>query len=459
MERRMTADQLLPALWRRKAVVGLLLSGTFAVGAGLVLAQPSIYEASVLVRVEPQRPSEEMVQRTVSDLVERRLLTIRQELLARPVLQKAIEELKLYPEVVRKRGIEAAVARMRGDITVSVEGESAFQLTYASRDPQIAAAVANRLPQLFADEALRVRQMQAAYATQLFDEELERLKKAVSEWERKIARFKVDHMGELPEQLEVNMRSLDRLAELMQTKSEELRVAEGRRSELVRMRHPVESEAGRLKSAEDGLTRALVAARTTWTADHPEVQRLEKELEAVREKREEAEGRLWAERAERARAAQLVAAIREEIAGLEQQAEALSKRIERTPQWAHELSVLQRDYEITRTKYQSVVSRKVEAVIAQELEAKGAKTMFNVISPAGVPTEPARPDRMGGLIIALVVALAISALGGVLLELRDDSVRDIDDAQRELAMPVLAVVPQLDGLKTERRVLTPHTAS
>src|SRR3712207_9338013 len=104
MERGMTADQVLVALWRRKALVGAIAAAVFAVGASVVMTRPSMYEASSVVRVEPQRPGEEMVQRTVSELIEQRLLTVRQELMARPVLQKAIEEMNLYPDIVSEKG-------------------------------------------------------------------------------------------------------------------------------------------------------------------------------------------------------------------------------------------------------------------------------------------------------------------------------------------------------------------
>ncbi len=158
MERGMTADQVLAALWRRKALVLAIFAGVFAVGLALVLAAPSVYQATAVVRVEPQRPTEEMVQRTVSEFIEQRLLTVRQELLARPVLQRAIEEMNLYPDIVSKHGIEAAVEAMRKDLDVKVEGETAFELPYRSRDPQTAAKVANRLPEIFAEETLKSRQ-------------------------------------------------------------------------------------------------------------------------------------------------------------------------------------------------------------------------------------------------------------------------------------------------------------
>ncbi|HYI02571.1 GumC family protein [Hyalangium sp.] len=458
MERGMTADQVLVALWRRKALVGAIAAAVFAVGAAVVMTRPSMYEASSVVRVEPQRPGEEMVQRTVSELIEQRLLTVRQELMARPVLQKAIEEMNLYPDIVSEKGIEAAVTQMRKDLAIKVEGENAFELTYASQDPQVAAQVANRLPALFADETLKLRQAQASRATQLFTEEMDSLAKSVSIWEKRIAQFKIDHMGELPEQIEMNMRGLERVSHELQTKSEELRAAEARRSDLARARNAGDSEAGRLEAAENGLTRTLVAARTQWTEDHPEVKRLQSELENLTSRRKDAEGRMVAERMERGRVSELIVAIQNEIKGLHQQAETFQKRLDNTPRWAHELGVMHRDYEIARTKYQSVVSRKVEAEIAEELEAMSSKSLFNVISPAGVPAVAARPDRFGGLLISLLIALGVGVLTGVVLEMRDDSIRDGHELRERLTLPVLAVVPNMQG-KTEKRVLMPSSST
>ncbi|MET0402563.1 MAG: Wzz/FepE/Etk N-terminal domain-containing protein [Cystobacter sp.] len=454
MERGMTADQVLKALWRRKVLVGAIVLAVFAVGAAIVMVQPNVYEATSVVRVQPQRPGEEMVQRTVSELVEQRLLTVRQELMSRPVLQKAIEEMNLYPDIVSEKGMEAAIGRMRKDITVRVEGESAFELVYASTDANVAAQVANRLPQLFAEETLKSRQTQAARATKLFEDEIVSLSASVTGWEKKIAQFKVAHIGELPEQLEMNMRGLERVGALLQTKSEELRVAEGRRSDLARARNAADSEAGRLEAAESTLTRDLVSARSSWTADHPEVKRLDQELNTMTNKRKDAEGRQWAERQERTRVTGLIGGIQKDIEALHQQAKSYQERLDRTPKWAHELGVLQRDYEIARTKYQSVVSRRVEAELAQELELRGAEDLFHVVSPASVPAIAARPDRVSGMLIALLVALGLGILTGVVLEMRDDSIRDTQELRERLPLPVLAVVPNMQG-KVEKRVLMP----
>jgi polysaccharide biosynthesis transport protein len=104
------------------------------------------------------------------------------------------------------------------------------------------------------------------------------------------------------------------------------------------------------------------------------------------------------------------------------------------------------------------VSRKVEAELAEDLEAKSAKSLFNVISPASIPFAPAKPDRMGGLMVALLVALGLGILTGVVLEMRDDSIRDSSEVRERLTLPVLAVVPNMQG-KAERRVLMPAPAA
>ena len=456
MERGMTVDQVVKALWRRRLLVLAIAGGTFALGAAVVATMPSVYTATTVVRVEPHHPIADMVQPTISETVDRRIVTVRQELLSRPVLQRTIEELGLYAEVREKSGIDAAVERMRKDIDVRIEGDNAFELTYSANDPDVAAQVANKLPQVFAELAVMARQGQAQRTTQLFAEEEKALRTQLVEWEQKITQFKVDHMGELPEQLETNMRGLDRTMGYIQARTDELRGAEMRRGDMLRAHLPGDSEVGRLKAQEAETLRLLTTARATWTPDHPEVQRLTKELGSLKGRISAAEARMVDERNERARMNKVIAEITRQIGDLEKQAQAFQARIDATPKWAHELGLMTREYDMLRAKYESVRSRKVEAELAQGLEQRGAKDVFQVISPATVPSTAAAPDRMSGLVLALLVALALGVLVGVLAESRDESIRDVDQVKQRLPMPVLAVVPELGTLKGEKRILIPQ---
>src|SRR5258708_12405178 len=106
MEKEMTADQVLAALWRRRKLVAAVSAIAFAIGVGVLLVLPSTYQSSVVVRVTTPRPTEELVQRTVGEPVEQRLVPVRQELMGRPVLQKVIEEFKLYPKLLPPKASE-----------------------------------------------------------------------------------------------------------------------------------------------------------------------------------------------------------------------------------------------------------------------------------------------------------------------------------------------------------------
>ncbi len=459
MERQLTADQVLTALSRRRRLGSAVAAIAFAVAAAAVLVQPREYEAASVVRADTQRTHPDLVAPTVMDDLDRRMVTVRQELLARPVLERMIDERNLYADVVAKHGIDAAIEKMRGDLTVKPEGLSAFELTYRGRDPQVVAGVANRLPEIYAELAVDLRKAQAERATGLFADEVVALKSQLADAERQIAQVKVDHLGELPEQLDQNLREIESLGGQVRVKSEELRVAEGRRSDLVRSHAAGDTEAGRLGAAEDAVARALVTARTQWTADHPEVRRLEVEVEHLHARRALAEASMDVERSERSRATGMVSRLQGELTSYQKQVESYRRRLERTPRWAHELAVLARDYDVVKAKYQSVISRKVEAEISQELEARGAKNQLIIISPALVPSEPARPNRLNGLLVALVVAIVLGGVVSVISDQRDDSVRDAGELGRRLAIPVLAVVPEIGGGGLARRVLTPRHAS
>ena len=129
MDRGLTADDVARALWRRPWVV-LAVSGLVLVlGAAYVLTRPRVWKATSVVRVEPQQTDAQLVQRTVGD-VEPRLLSLRQAMLGGPVLSKVVDQLKLYPDLVARRGKEAAIEQLREAIDVKPTW-NAFEVTVA----------------------------------------------------------------------------------------------------------------------------------------------------------------------------------------------------------------------------------------------------------------------------------------------------------------------------------------
>jgi uncharacterized protein involved in exopolysaccharide biosynthesis len=449
MDRGISLQETLKGLWRRRRLVLLVFCALFAVGSAFVALLPATYRATAVMQVEAYRPVVELVQPSVTQPIEERLRTGAQELLARPLLERAIQELDLFPKLRARKGMDAAVGALRAMLDVRLDGERSFELFVDGDDPTTVARIANRLPELYSESVLEVRARQAEAVARLFDEELARVGPRVEELEAQIAAFKLEHLGELPEQAESNMRGIERLTGLATARTDARRELSRRIAELAQSRAGAETELGRLRRRDLDLRRDLTAARAQFTADHPEVQRLERELGVLGPQLARAEAGTNEIDAERGYLKGQLSALNVEIKSLEGEVSAYRGRLDRTPRWANVLHVLNRDYDLLRTKYQSLLSRKVEAEVARELEAKARPGMFRVLSPASVPQAPYKPNRTTGLALVLLAAVGCAVLVGLFRELQDDSLRRAEHA-RELSMPLLALVPQIPAVRVPK---------
>ena len=86
-----------------------------------------------------------------------------------------------------------------------------FTVGYTATDPAVAARVTNTLAALFSEENRRLREQSAVGATEFFETQLKELRTRLAGQEQRITAYKEQHLGELPEQREVNVRALERL--------------------------------------------------------------------------------------------------------------------------------------------------------------------------------------------------------------------------------------------------------
>lgn len=72
----------------------------------------------------------------------------------------------------------------------------------------------------------------------------------------------------------------------------------------------------------------------------------------------------------------------------------LENRIHTIPEIEQELAALNRDYEITKRKYDELLNRKETASMAKSADDNTSKIEFRVIDPPRAETEPAGPNRL-----------------------------------------------------------------
>ena len=93
----------------------------------------------------------------------------------------------------------------------------------------------------------------------------------------------------------------------------------------------------------------------------------------------------------------------------------------------------------------------------RELSATGSDSGTNVsiATPSRLPHEPVGPQRLRSIIIAFLLSLMAGVGLAFLLDFLDDSVKSLDDIDRYIHLPALALIP---AAHTDRGRLAPATA-
>ena len=125
-------------------------------------------------------------------------------------------------------------------------------------------------------------------------------------------------------------------------------------------------------------------------------------------------------------------------------------RVENVPRREQEFKELSRDYEGTRELYQSLSKRYEEAQLAESMEQRQKGEQFRVLDPAVPKPEPAAPNRVRLLLMALVGSIGLAAGVVALAEKADTSFHTLDELRAFSAVPVLVSIPRI-VTETDRR--------
>ncbi|HEY0839993.1 MAG TPA: Wzz/FepE/Etk N-terminal domain-containing protein [Vulgatibacter sp.] len=443
-EKSLTIDQLASGIWRHRMVALICLAASIAVGLIYLAVKPRRYVAETVVRVEAQLLAEQYVQPTVTEQVQNRLATVRHEILSPQVLGKVIEEQMLFPSIVASKGMSAAVQAMRGRIEVKVEGDNAFALRYTGDTPEQAATVANRLPEVYVELALQERVEAAERAAAVFASELERIRPDAEAFESRLTQFKADHATTLPELLESNLRQLDRLNGLTEMALTSLTDAQRRRTAQARYGAESNVEVGRLATMMNEARRELSSVQSIYGNEHPEVISARRAYDAAKRRYDTAAEAAAHGDNEQRRIDGEIHWLKDLAISYQERTEEILRRVEATPAVGAELAAIGRDYDAIREKYHSLLSRKVEAELALDLERRQRTSLFRVVEPALVPLSAAEPKPTSVLGIATLLGLALGLGAAAWAASRDTSIRGVADARQRLGLPVLASVPPLD---------------
>jgi polysaccharide chain length determinant protein (PEP-CTERM system associated) len=486
---------------RRRRVLALLpCLFVLAAAASMAMFLPSVWTAKATVLVTRQEIPEALVRSTLSTDPEARLLTLTHEILDTPRLTKIIQDNDLYPAMRRSQPAADVVERMRKDIRVEVQDERErrgrewrsliFTVAYTATDPAVAARVTNTVAALFTEENRRQREQQAAGATQFFENQLGELRTRLATQEQRITAYKERNLGELPEQREVNLRTLERLQQQLQLAHENNRRASERRQMITQSLNDLDlaSALGGTGGMGAGLTVApgetaaarlsilrneLAALQTTYSDKYPDVIQMKEQIRILEGRVAEENTKAAAVAASpktaaaptsrQARDLRLAGqnpyvlslmqqldqasveskATTDEIGNLNRQLAVYQRRLEMTPKREQELALITRDYETTRDLFRSLLAKRGEADVAADLEQRQKGETFRVIEAATLPERPAGPNRIRLLLVGIALALGAAGVAVILAEQVDTSYRRAEEVRATAGVPVLSTIPRI----------------
>ena len=483
---------------------------------GVLLAElPNISETAV--RLAQNRP-------------EARVRIITQRVMTNDNLKKIIDEHGLYPDLA---GMPAeARSRFMSNLkpsaedpqilesllgTTRPEGALAFSLKFNDASPLVAREVANDLVKLYLSENREARREQAAETIRFLTQEANRLDKEIAAREQRVAEFRTKNAGALPELAESNRQLLDRAGRDADAVEQEIRTLRERQSlytselGLLSPSSPLTNEQGapvlspydRLKV----LQREYLNLTSVYSADHPDVQKKRRELEALAQStglpafdRATLESELQGledqlatardrygpdhpdvkmlqrsvDAARKALASAPVAPVRrmpttpDNPAYIQKQAQLnetaaalkaalerrdalraeyddLAKRLQVTPEVERESSGLMRGLEQLIEQYNNTQGQINQAQIALNLEEDPTSERFTVLEQPTIASSPSSPNRFAVLILSIAIAVALGAAVVAVAERSDQAVRNAQDVVDYLEIPPLVGIPYVEN--------------
>jgi uncharacterized protein involved in exopolysaccharide biosynthesis len=506
---------------KRKRLLFLIGLPIVALGGLAALLLPNVYRSSSLIEIESSQDTRSGADATLQDSIARQsdeplyadqyVQSLSTSVLSGQNLSKLLAKEQLYDD--QKDDPKSALKRLNKDIKVDMvtvpiidpesgrerEVVTAFTVSYDNLDPQRAYAGAKWLTQAFLEGNRHDRRSYAASTAKFFGSEAERMRKRVGELEGKLAEFKAKNVGQLPELNDLNMNSMDRaeneinsvetqlqglrrervflVAQLQQARStgpetnniNELEAQYKQKSAIYDPNHPDmislrrQIDMMRAGGSPSGMTlrqqvqqqkSILAEARQRYGEEHPDIKRIERNIESLEARIKSGESADTTLASDSPMAVQLqtqLNATDTQIAAMQQRGLELRKkmtdlegRMNTAPQVEKEYAAVTRDLDSARAKYQDLLKRQMDAEVSEAAIANGTADKFRIKSQPSLPDKPAKPQRIAIFAVAVAFALMASLSSIVFAQLVDPTVRGVRDIRDILDVTPLTAVPVIE---------------
>jgi polysaccharide chain length determinant protein (PEP-CTERM system associated) len=505
VHRELKLDDYLTIVRRRRWMIVIpALLGAVA-GYILSLHLPKRYTSHTVILVQQPTVPDSYVKSVVSEDLNQRLASMREQILSRTRLQQLVEHfglfktdsewgpLKVVSRLVHKGDVEHVpmedlVNGLHKLITVTPLNPMAgtrstelpgFNVDVTLGEARLAQQVCQEITSMFMEQNLRLRQQQVEETTQFLGNQLDDAKAKLDEQDAKLAAFQSRYIGELPEDENTNLTLLAGMTPQLQATTQALNQAQQDKAFTESL---LDQQLAAWRASKGGqnsqtveqqlreLQDQLLSKQGHYTELHPDVVKLKKDIASL-QKLANASTNVDAQPNEqqrrvavdeppeiqqfRARLHQIeltIAQKRHEQEELQRQIKTLQARIQSSPMIQQQFKALTRDHQTALDFYNDLLKKRNESQMATELERRQEGQQFRVLDPPSLPEQPSFPKPtvfgLGGLAAGLILGLAMVQF----FESYDKSMRTKQDVELYLGGPALALISSMDAAQKKKRM-------
>jgi succinoglycan biosynthesis transport protein ExoP len=468
------------ALFRRRRVwIFTIVPAVLLLSIYVAYAWPSSYRSTATIMLVQGSIPEQFIQSTVNTSADEEIETIQGRVMTLDALRELVKQTDPYPDEA-----DWDVNRKAQQVILDTESErvdpvtfevlqksSAFSLHYRNSDPRRAAIISKQLADLFLSYHQRERVEAARAAAKVIEDRATSLGQELQQVDAEYAQLRSEHGGTLPGASDRSEEARYRAERDLDDLEKQLRSAQEQESLLsiqLSSTSPnllatqslgtqgLSNQA--LASNPGGLTdlatvKALLAdAELRYTPDHPDVKRLKRALAAL-EAQQKQNGSGPATDADnpeyRRLTSQLAAARSEETALLAATARAREQLQKYTAnsnpstELERRVDELERRRASLQTEFQGVQDKLKSAQLGQIIEADPHAEHFSLLRAPVVPSTPYSPNRIGVILLGLVLGCGLATVAVSVAESSDATVRGSRDVVGFTGIPVLGSVSEI----------------
>jgi polysaccharide chain length determinant protein (PEP-CTERM system associated) len=454
---------------------------------------PRLYVSDTLILIRPRDVPNDFVRDLVAGTTEQRLSSIEQRVLSRTNLVEILREFEGELLEYQQLNMDDKVLKLRDAIKVTFAVDQRmgaplpvtyFHVSYQNGNPELAQKITIKLASLFIEQDGRAREDQVFGTTEFLSTELEKVRVQLQESEAQVMQLKASRRYELPDQLETNLRTLDRLGLEQRSIAETLDRFTTTRLNLEKQLSetpPTLDAPAAAQTSKDPIRQlyenyknkqaAYEELRLKFTSKHPEVQAAKAELDRL-------QTRITPEKLEKFRqeddaspqsnasrnpvfetltsqlqGVKLEIRLREEDKKyIESEMAKYSKRVQDEPEGEEQLATVVRQNTDLNKQYNDLKDHLAQAKLSESLESRQKGSQFQIIDPANYPLAPAKPAKDKILLIGTLLSLALGLAIAVIVDVMSQRIWLQSEVESLFGVPVLGEIPSI-VTKTDQAVM------